>query len=252
VVVNNRQRDGQPDSAGAVADAIRAGGGRALADRHDVTVAGAAEAMVAAAVRGFGGLDVLVINAGITGPVAKVGALDEAILRQVMETNFFSAAALVTAALPHLRARGRGSRIVFVSSTAGLHGLKGRPAYAASKGAMNGYALSLADELRRDGIGVNVLMPYAATDMTAGTADGQAARLAPALCAPLCVRLASADWDGTGAIWVTGGGRVRRAAAVEGPSAGLADWEALELPAPGSFSGAEAAFASLSAEVREP
>jgi NAD(P)-dependent dehydrogenase (short-subunit alcohol dehydrogenase family) len=253
VMVNNRQREGALDSAGAVAAEIVAAGGMVAVDRHDVTSPSAAAAMVTATVAAFGGLDVLVLNAGITGPIAKVGALDEATLRGVMETNFFANAALVSAALPHLRARAQtqaGPRIVFISSTAGLHGLKGRPAYAASKGALNGYALTLADELRRDGIGVNVLMPYAATPMTAGTADNMATLLTPEACCPALLWLARADCAATGEIWVAGGGRFRRATAVEGR--GSDDiFEAQGLEGARTFKGAEAAFADLLAEAME-
>jgi NAD(P)-dependent dehydrogenase (short-subunit alcohol dehydrogenase family) len=249
VMVNNRQREATSDSAGSVAADIVAAGGVAAVDRHDVTAPGAAGAILAATIAAFGGLDVLVLNAGITGPIAKVGALDEATLRGVMETNFFANAALVSAALPHLRRRG-GARIIFVSSTAGLHGLKGRPAYAASKGALNGYALSLADELRRDGIGVNVLMPYAATPMTAGTADGMATLLSAEACCPALLWLVQADCAATGEIWVAGGGRFRRASAVEGQGAG-AITEVPGLEGARTFKGAEAAFADLLAEATE-
>lgn len=247
-MVNNRQREGASDSAAAVVGDIIAAGGVAAANRHDVTASDAAPAMVADTIAAFGRLDVLVLNAGITGPIAKVGALDEATLRGVMETNFFANAALVSAALPHLRGRA-GARIVFVSSTAGLHGLKGRPAYAASKGALNGYALSLADELRRDGIGVNVLMPYAATPMTAGTADGMATLLAPEAVCPALLWLAGADCCVTGEIWVAGGGQFRRAAAVE--TGGVALGDAVDFGAGRMFRGAEAAFADLLREVRD-
>lgn len=259
VVVNNRRRAGAEDSAGAVVAGMVAAGQRAVADLHDVTDAGAAEAIVAGAVAAFGGLDVLVLNAGITGPVGKVGALEERTLRDVVETNFFANAALVTAALPHLRGRA-GARIVFVSSTAGLHGLKGRAAYAASKGALNGYALSLADELRRDAIGVNVLMPYAATPMTAGVAEGVAAVLTPEACCPALVWLARAACAETGGIWVAGAGRFRRAMAVEsrglGHAGATADWLAGAAGAVGvmdgarGYTGAEVAFADLFADAK--
>lgn len=259
VLVNNRQRLGMSDSAAETVAEIEADGGTAAADLHDITAPGAAEAMVVSAVAASGGIDVLVLNAGITGPIAKVGALDEATLRKVLETNFFAQAALVTAALPHLRSRP-GGRIIFISSTAGLHGLKGRPAYAASKGALNGYALSLADELRRDGIGVNILMPYAATPMTAGTADAAAGLLAPIRTCAALRWLASPACTATGQIWVAGGGQFRRAISVE--SRGLGDTEATpewladhadvlaDLTGARSYTGAEAAFADLFADAK--
>lgn len=263
VLVNNRQRPGMVDSACETVSGIVAAGGTALADLHDITAPGAADIMVTAAVAEFGGLDVLVLNAGITGPVAKVGALEDATFRQVLETNFHAQAALVTAALPYLRLRP-GARIVFISSTAGLHGLKGRSAYAASKGALNGYALSLADELRRDGIGVNILMPYAATPMTSSTgasADDAAPLLAPEQACAALRWLARPDCAVTGQIWVAGAGQFRRAISVEsrglGNAAATPDWLAAHadsiaaLEGARQYSGAEAAFADLFADAKD-
>lgn len=266
LLVNNRHSGAGPASAEMLAASLRAQGCEAIADTHSVEAPGAAEAMVAAAATAFGGVDALILNAGITGPIAKVGALTEADLRQVLEINFFANAALVTAALPLLRA-GRSPRILFISSTAGLHGLKGRPAYAAAKGALNGYALSLADELRRDGIGVNILAPYAATPMTSGSgvasAQGPAADplMDPAEAAPAAVWLSSAACTATGEIWVAGAGRFRRAQMLESRGLGqrraTPEWlgehaaELADMAGARAFAGAEKAFADLYADARE-
>ena len=178
VLVNNRLRAGQPDSAGAIADSIRASGGQAIANYQDVAAPGAAQALVTAAIEAFGRIDAVVFNAGIMGPAAKLPDIDMTALRDVLNTNFFAQAALAQAALPHLLASPAG-RMVFVSSSAGLHGVRGRIPYAASKGALNAMALTLADELKRTQVRVNMLCPYASTPMTASDGVADDPRLAP-------------------------------------------------------------------------
>ena len=214
VLVNNRRHADRPFSADPVAAAIADRGGIASTDDHAVDSEGGPAAIVDAAIAKWGRLDALVLNAGISGPAVKVGAGDTEV-DTVMAINFFANTRLVEAALPHLRASPAG-RIVFVSSTGGLHGVRGRSAYAASKGALIAYALSLAEELRREGIGVNVLAPYAATNMTAQPGRPPDPRMAPDGAAPICGWLASAACTRTGEIWVAGGGHVRMARAMEG------------------------------------
>ncbi|MBH1945025.1 SDR family oxidoreductase [Erythrobacter sp. YJ-T3-07] len=246
VLVNNRRHADRPYPAQDVADAITAAGGAAATDEHAVDAPDGPEAIIAAAVERFGSLDALVLNAGISGPAIKVGDGDTE-LRQVMEINFFANTRLIEAALPHLR-RSPAGRIVMVSSTGGLHGVKGRSAYAASKGAATAYSLSLADELWREGIMVNVLTPYAQTKMTARPDRESDPRLAPEGAAEICAWLASEACDRTGEIWVAGGGYMRAARAMESRAApfspdGLA--ELATLPDPRWFRGGEAAFADF-------
>ena len=246
VLVNNRRHADRPYPAQDVADAIVEAGGTAATDEHAVDAPDGPAAIIAAAVERFGSLDALVLNAGISGPAIKVGDGDTE-LRQVMEINFFANTRLIEAALPHLR-RSPAGRIVMVSSTGGLHGVKGRSAYAASKGAATAYSLSLADELRREGIMVNVLTPYAQTKMTARPDREPDPRLAPEGAAEICAWLASEACDRTGEIWVAGGGYMRAARAMESRAApfspdGLADLATL--PDPRGFRGGEAAFADF-------
>lgn len=246
VAVNNRQHPGRPFSAQVTADAIIAAGGTAITDANPVDAPGGAARIVATALDAWGRLDALVLNAGIGGPAVKVGDGDTE-LAQVMAINFFANAALVEAALPALLKSAAG-RIVFVSSTGGLHGVRGRSAYAASKGAVNGYALSLADELKRSGIHVNVIAPYAQTSMTARPDREPNPRLAPEGAAPMCAWLAGEACDRTGEIWVAGGGHIRAARAMESASA---PFSADRLPAlaampePRFYPGGEAAFADF-------
>lgn len=258
VVVNNRRRDGEPSSADAVVAEIKAAGGEAVADYHDVRDAGAAKALADAAMSTWGRLDALILNAGIIGPAVKFGGQTEENFRDVLETNFFANLGIVQAALPHVIASGAG-RIVLVASSAGLYGVRGRAPYAASKGALIGLGLTLSHELRRDGVGVNVLAPYASTQMTAETMAAQqeiGARMTPEAVAPLATWLTSAECAANGEIWVSGGGYLRRARMMEGDGAhfgALSEVPAAleasrEMAGATGFPGAELAFADFAAK----
>lgn len=248
VLVNNRRHADRPHSALAVVAAIEARGGAAVADSHSVDRADAAAAMVAAALAAFGRLDILVLNAGIAGPAVKIGGGATG-LEAVMATNFFANVRLVEVALPHLLA-GPAGRIVFVSSTGGLHGVRGRAAYAASKGAVNGWALSLADELRRTAVRVNVIAPYAETRMTAQPGRAADSRLDPAGAAAALAHLCDPAMSRTGEIWVAGAGHVRAARAMESRALPVGEFAAqaamlAAMPGARSYSGGEAAFADF-------
>ncbi|KAA5805394.1 SDR family NAD(P)-dependent oxidoreductase [Alkalicaulis satelles] len=221
VVVNNRRREGAEDSAEQTAAEIRAAGGRAAAELSDITDPGAGEAMVQAALSAFGRLDAVIFNAGVNGAAGRFMDLPADEFATVMAVNLTAQIALARAALPHLRESPAG-RMVFVSSSAGLYGIYGRAPYSASKAALNGFALALAQEERRGPVRVNVLAPYAATRMTGDAISGEmAARFTPEAAAPACAFLASAACERGGEIWVTGGGFARRAAMMEGGGSAL-------------------------------
>ncbi|MDL2401749.1 oxidoreductase [Rhizobium mayense] len=135
------------------------GGHRLLTVELDVNRAAAAEQAIAAAITAFGGIDVLINNAGY----AIVGALEEtpeAELRALMDTNFFGAMAVTRAALPHMRARGKGA-IVNISSMGGQMSFAGVGAYSATKFALEGYSEALAQEVAPFGIKVLIVEPGA-------------------------------------------------------------------------------------------
>lgn len=258
VVANNRKRDGEPSSADAVVAEIKAAGGEAIADYHDVRDDGAAQGLTDAGLKAWGRLDAIVLNAGVNGPAARFTGQTSEGFRDVLETNFFANLAILQAALPHVT-KSRSGRVVLVASSAGLYGVRGRAPYAASKGALIGLGLTLSHELRRDGVGVNVLAPYAATQMTADTMAAQeeiGKRMTPESVAPVATWLASAECDANGEIWVAGGGYVRRARMMEGDGAAfdtLADVPAaLEAGRPvhgaTGFAGAEASFVDFAAK----
>jgi NAD(P)-dependent dehydrogenase (short-subunit alcohol dehydrogenase family) len=142
--------------AGAVAAELARAGGEALALRCDVTSADECTRAMRAVQDAFGGIDVLVANAGITH-VGLVRDTDASVLRRVMDVNFFGAVHCTQAALPSLLAR-RGA-IAVLSSVAGFAPLATRAGYAASKHALHGFFDSLRAEHARDGLRVTLVCP---------------------------------------------------------------------------------------------
>lgn len=106
----------------------------------------------------FGGLDILINNAGIAGPTARVEDVTPEEWRQTMAVNIDGQFHCVRLAVPMLRAAGGGS-IVNASSSAGRLGYPMRTPYAAAKWAVIGFTQSLAMELGRDKIRVNAILP---------------------------------------------------------------------------------------------
>ena len=144
-----------------VAGARSFGQGKAAEGCHclplDVTDEGSMDAFVRQALALFGPPDALVNCAGML----ILGACESyplSELRQVMETNFFGQAAMISRALPLMRARGRG-RIVNFSSINGLLGIPFEGAYTASKHAVEGYSECLALEVKPFGIEVMLVEP---------------------------------------------------------------------------------------------
>ena len=140
-----------------LAEEVRRGGGTLETVRADVTSAADRRAMAEAAVRCFGGLDVLVNNAGIgaTGHFAEAGPER---LRRIMEVNFFGLTETTRACLPLLR-KGNRPAVLNISSIAGKRGIPARSEYSASKFAVQGFSEALRAEVAKDGIDVLVVCP---------------------------------------------------------------------------------------------
>ena len=212
VLVNNRRHAGEDDAATSAAQTVAAilqCGGRALANWSDVSDPASGQAMVEQARAAFGGLDIVVANAGVSvaGSFLKQGMAE---FRNVFDTGFFGNLHLAHAAWPHLMAQGYG-RVILTTSSAGLYADHGLSAYAASKAAVIGLARALALEGRRKNVLVNVIAPYALSQMTAPHMDESMAQtFDPALVAPLVSWLSSPACDLSGEVLVSGGGMVRR------------------------------------------
>lgn len=142
-----------------VADLVAGHEDRALALALDVTDAGAIAAAVTRAQTAFGGIDVLVNNAGY-GYLAAVEEGDDREVRALFDTNVFGLAAVTRAVLPGMRARRRG-HVVNVSSLGGLAAFGATGYYHATKFAVEGLSESLAAEVAPLGIGVTIVEPAA-------------------------------------------------------------------------------------------
>jgi NAD(P)-dependent dehydrogenase (short-subunit alcohol dehydrogenase family) len=170
----------------ALVDAVRARGDRVVAtarrpealrelegaddvlvQKLDVTREEQIPAVLDAATARFGGIDVLVNNAGI----GMLGALEEssqADLRDAIETMFFGAAALTRAVLPKMRERGSGA-IVQIGSMGGQVTAPGYSAYCAAKFALEGFSEAVAAEVEPFGIRVLIVEPGSfRTDLLGG------------------------------------------------------------------------------------
>ena len=124
----------------------------------DVTRAEDNQAMVATAEERYGGVDVLLANAGIEGDVAPLIEYDEARFDQVMAVNVKGVFLGLKSAVPAMMKRGGGS-IVITSSVAGVGAAPGIGPYGASKHAVIGLMRSAAKEYAAAGIRVNTVNP---------------------------------------------------------------------------------------------
>jgi 3-oxoacyl-[acyl-carrier protein] reductase len=175
VVVNDlgAEVDGRGSStgpAGEVVDEIRAAGGEAVADGHDVSDAAGAEAIIQTALDTYGGLDVLVNNAGV-GFFKNLETMSLEEWNSILETNVTGVFLCCRSAIPRMRTRG-GGYIINMSSLAGRNAFPQATAYNASKFALNGMSEALMQEVRYDGIRVSYVMPGSVnTYFNSGTPD---------------------------------------------------------------------------------
>ena len=169
VVVGRSQADGD-----MVVDRITARGGMAVAVSADVAAQDGPGLIVEAAVSAFGGVDVLVNNAGILRPKA-VADLRRSDYREVHGVNAEAALFLCQAALPHLRASGRGSVVNIVSVGLWTDG-PNSVLYRSSKAALHAMTMVLAQEWGPYGIRVNAIAPgFFAAGMGEDVPDERAA-----------------------------------------------------------------------------
>ena len=161
VVVN----DVNDETAAAVVDAIKAAGGRAVAEVVPVGTTAAAEALVARAVDTFGRLDVMVTNAGVLRDRVLWNMTDDD-FDTVVQVHLRGTFTCVREAAKHFRAQGEGGRVILAGSPAGQRGNFGQTNYAAAKAGIVAMARTWAMELARADVTVNAVVPNAATAMT--------------------------------------------------------------------------------------
>jgi NAD(P)-dependent dehydrogenase (short-subunit alcohol dehydrogenase family) len=210
VLLGARDRQRREEAATALA---AAGDVRPIA--LDVTDPDTVRAAAASIDAQFGRLDVLVNNAGISGPRGQAPSnADLDAVRAVFATNYFGVMAVTNAMLP-LLLRSPAPRIVNVSSSVGslammsdpdnpLAGMPASAAYVPSKTALNALTLQYAKELRKDGVLVNAACPgYCATDL-----NGNSGHRTPAEGARIAVHLATLPETGPTGSFVNDAGPV--------------------------------------------
>jgi NAD(P)-dependent dehydrogenase (short-subunit alcohol dehydrogenase family) len=217
--------DGSPAGGGSAAqgvvDEITAAGGEAVANGSNIADWDQAAALVQTAVDSFGGLDVLVNNAGIVRDRMMANTSEEefdAVIAVHLKGHF--------AATRHAASYWRGlskegktvdARIINTSSGAGLQGSVGQGNYSAAKAGIAAMTLVAAAEMGRYGVTVNAIAPSARTRMTEtvfadmmGTQDDDFDAMAPENISPLVVWLGSNESrDITGQVFEVEGGKIR-------------------------------------------
>jgi rhamnose utilization protein RhaD (predicted bifunctional aldolase and dehydrogenase)/NAD(P)-dependent dehydrogenase (short-subunit alcohol dehydrogenase family) len=144
----------------------------------DVTDPSAVEAAIDATIQAFGGLDLLILNAGIFGPTEPIATLNDDAWERVLRINLDANLRLMRQAHPLLKLAPCGGRVVVIGSKNVPAPGPGAAAYSASKAALTQLARVAALEWARDGIRVNILHPNAVFDTGIWTEEVLAARAA--------------------------------------------------------------------------
>jgi NAD(P)-dependent dehydrogenase (short-subunit alcohol dehydrogenase family) len=220
VVVNDLggEMDGRGRSTGPaqeVVDEIVARGGEAVANGDDISDFAGAERLVQQAIDTFGGLDVLVNNAGILRDRMLTNMTEDEwdLVIKVHLKGTFGPSHFASA---YWRERAKAgetndARIINTTSVSGIYGNAGQTNYGAAKMGIAAFTFIASLELGRYGVTVNAIAPGALTRMTEGLGMGQAseedkAMMSPRWIAPICTWLASPESAGvTGRVFEASG-----------------------------------------------
>ena len=234
---------GTVSPAQAVVDEITAGGGEAVTNGDDIADWGGAQNLIKTAVDTFGGLDVLVNNAGFIRDRMLANTSEEewdAVIRVHLKGHF----ATLRHAAEYWRGKAKAgetvdARVINTSSGAGLQGSVGQGNYSAAKAGIAALTLVAAAEMGRYGVTVNAIAPAARTRMTEkvfaetmATPDDGFDAMAPENVSPLVVWLGSTESrDVTGKVFEVEGGLIRVAEGwAHGPQVDNgAQWDSAEL-----------------------
>ena len=243
VVVNDL--GGSPDGTGAdasaaqaVADEITAAGGKAVANVDDVSDWGGAERLIGQAIEAFGGLDVLVNNAGILRD-RTIATMSEQEWDAVIRVHLRGTIAPTRFAAAYWRDKAKrtgqptSARLINTTSASGIYGNFGQSNYGAAKGGIASFTIIAAKELARYGATANAVAPAARTRLTEALMPAEyASNLGPEHISPLVAWLASSEsGEITGRVFDVMGGRIGVAESWRlGPEAAKdGGWDAAEL-----------------------
>jgi NAD(P)-dependent dehydrogenase (short-subunit alcohol dehydrogenase family) len=243
VVVNDL--GGSPDGTGAdagaaqaVADEITAAGGKAVANVDDVSDWGGAERLIGQAIEAFGGLDVLVNNAGILRD-RTIATMSEQEWDAVIRVHLRGTIAPTRFAVAYWRDKAKrtgqptSARLINTTSASGIYGNFGQSNYGAAKGGIASFTIIAAKELARYGATANAVAPAARTRLTEALMPAEyASNLGPEHISPLVAWLASSEsGEITGRVFDVMGGRIGVAESWRlGPEAAKdGGWDAAEL-----------------------
>jgi NAD(P)-dependent dehydrogenase (short-subunit alcohol dehydrogenase family) len=220
VLVNDTgvERDGSggsPLPAAEVADAIRAAGGTAVPDTHDVSTLEGTEGAFATCTNALGSPDIVVTCAGIVRD-ASLQSMTPRDLDALLGVHLKGTILTVQQAATRMKRRG-GGRIIVTTGHAGLLGNVGQAGYAAAAAGIYGFARTAAAELQRHAITVNIVSPIARTRCTSDLPMFEHVdSMQPEHVAPAYVFFASPlSGDRTGHVLSVAGGRIARVELVE-------------------------------------
>ena len=220
VVVNDLggSMDGEGNDAGPaqqVVDEVKAMGGEAVANGDDISTWDGAERLINTAIESFGGLDVLINNAGILRD-RMLTNMTEAEWDAVIKVHLKGTFAPAHHAAAYWRERAKAgeandARLINTTSVSGIYGNPGQTNYGAAKMGIAGFTIIAALELERYGVTVNAIAPGALTRLTEDLGMGQAseeqkAAMSPRWIAPIVTWLASTQSAGiTGRVFEASG-----------------------------------------------
>lgn len=205
-----------------VVSELTAAGGEAVACTASVATREGGEAIIRTALEHYGGIDILVHNAGNV----RRGSLKEMSYEDfdaVLNVHLRGAFNVLRPAFPVMCEAGYG-RIVLTSSIGGLYGSHGVANYAAAKAGVIGLSNVAALEGTADGVTCNVIVPAAVTRMAAGIDTSAYPPMGPELVAPVVGWLAHESCSVTGEVFIALAGRVARAVIAESPGVYRPSW----------------------------